>query len=172
MLDGPVGGENYTENISVTVSIEDLEMDGYVVAFRMINDNFSVDLGDCAVAYNYSNDVDCLIVVSKDLVPLAINRHDWRIEIVAADDNNSVWTSPKFSTLSTANFTVWWTSPLLEEEPPRQEITTDDTVEQNRAFLWGVIGVVLGAIVAAGVMFRRFENRVLDGVPPPFVEEE
>ncbi|RJV01331.1 MAG: hypothetical protein DWC06_03205 [Candidatus Poseidoniales archaeon] len=172
MLDGPAGGENYTENISVTVSIEDVEMDGYVVAFRMINGNFSVDLGDCAVAYNYSNDIDCLIVVSKDLVPLAINRHDWRIEIVAADDNNSVWTSPKFSTLSTANFTVWWTSPLLEEEPPRQEITTDDTVEQNRVFLWGVIGVVLGAIVAAGVMFRRFENRVLDGVPPPFVEEE
>ena len=50
----------------------------------------------------------------------------------------------------------------------------DDNLEshQNSALLWGVFGVVLGAIVAASIMFRRFENEVFDQVKSPFIEEE
>ena len=58
----------------------------------------------------------------------------------------------------------------FEEDTPI--IDQDDGVEQNRALIWGVVGVIFGAVVAAGVMFRGFEKRVLDSVPPPFNDED
>ena len=48
----------------------------------------------------------------------------------------------------------------------------DSKSHENRALFWGILGVIFGAIVAAGVMFRGFEKRVLGDVPPPFREEE
>ena len=36
----------------------------------------------------------------------------------------------------------------------------------------GCFGVIVGVIVAAGVMFRGFERRVFSEVPSPFREEE
>ena len=47
-----------------------------------------------------------------------------------------------------------------------------DEVSQNRALLWGIFGIVTGVIVAAGFMFRGFEKKYFDEVPPPFIEEE
>jgi hypothetical protein len=37
---------------------------------------------------------------------------------------------------------------------------------------WGISGIVVGVIVAASVMFRRFEGGALDSLLPPFREEE
>ena len=42
----------------------------------------------------------------------------------------------------------------------------------NSALLFGIVGVFAGLLFAASVMFRRFENKYLEGVPSPFVEEE
>ena len=60
---------------------------------------------------------------------------------------------------------------MLEDDESPMVKTTGET-EQNRTLILGVIGVILGVIVAAGIMFRGFENRVFPDVPPPFREEE
>ena len=61
-------------------------------------------------------------------------------------------------------------------ELPRRQQRRDggerDDVSQNRALLWGIFGIVTGVIVAAGFMFRGFEKKYIDEVPPPFIEEE
>ena len=172
IIEGPQGNENYTDNFSIRLNVSDGENDGYVLAIRLNNSNYSVDLGDCAIVLNYSSNVSCEIDIAKDLIPRPINREDWRFEILVVDDNSSIWTEPKFSSFSSNNFSIWWTSPMLEDE---EEVSPSDQggeTEENRALFWGIVGVVIGAIVAAGIMFRRFENRVLDNVPAPFREEE
>ncbi len=172
MIEGPVGGENYSENFSIELNISDLENDGFLVVLRLNNSNYSIDLGDCAMVLNYSSNISCEIDISKDLIPRPINREDWRFEILVVDDNSSVWTEPKFSSFSSNNFSIWWTSPMLEEEEESPPSEKGGEAEENRALFWGVVGVVIGAIVAASIMFRKFEDRVLDKVPAPFREEE
>ena len=172
MLEGPVGGENYSDNFSINLQITDNEGDGYFLVVRLNNTNFSIDLSDCAVSYGMSSNFTCEISISEDLVPYPVNREDWRFEVVVVDDNSSEWTSPKISTFTTNNFSIWWTSPMLEDEAINPPSDKNEGNEQNRALLWGIVGVIFGAVVAAGVMFRGFEKMVLDNVPPPFKEEE
>jgi len=92
--------------------------------------------------------------------------------VLVVDNNSSVWTIPMISNYSTNNFSIWWTSPMLEDDDESPLVKTTGETEQNRTLILGVIGVILGAIVAAGIMFRGFENRVFSDVPPPFREEE
>ena len=172
VLDGPSGGENYSENLSIKIQIVDEEGDGYVAAIRLNNTNYSIDLSDCAISLVVSQVFTCEISISEDLVPRPINREDWRFEVVVVDDNSSVWTGPKVSKFVSNNFSIWWVSPLLEEPGDSSPSVKDRGGEKNRVLLWGIIGVIFGAIVAAGVMFRGFEKRVLDIVPPPFREQE
>ena len=172
MLEGPVGGENYSDNFSINLQITDNEGDGYFLVVRLNNTNFSIDLSDCAVSYGMSSNFTCQISISEDLVPYPVNREDWRFEVVVVDDNSSEWTSPKISSFITNNFSIWWTSPMLEDVAINPPSDKNGESEQNRALLWGIIGVIFGAVVAAGVMFRGFEKMVLDNVPPPFKEEE
>ena len=172
VIEGPLGGENYSENISLSLSVTDFEGDGYAVVLRLNNSNFSIDLSDCALVSSTISNINCTINIAQDLVPWPINRHDWRLEILIADDNSSVWTSPKISYYSSNNFSIWWTSPLLDDLEEQPKIINEGKTEQNRVFIWGVFGIVIGAIVTAGVMFRGFERRVFSEVPPPFIEEE
>ena len=172
VIDSPMGGENYSENFSLLLNISDEESDGYVVAIRLNNSNYSVELSDCAVMLEYSSNVSCEIDIVRDLIPRPVNREDWKFEVIVVDDNSSIWTGPEMSVYLSNNFSIFWTSPLIDNPEDSPSVDQDEGVEQNRALLWGVIGVVLGAIVAAGVMFRGFEKRVLDNVPPPFREEE
>jgi hypothetical protein len=44
--------------------------------------------------------------------------------------------------------------------------------EFNRVLFWSISGVVIGVIMAASVMFRRFEGAALYSPLPPFREEE
>ena len=172
VIDSPMGGENYSENFSLLLNISDEESDGYVVAIRLNNSNYSVELSDCAVMLEYSSNVSCEIDIVRDLIPRPVNREDWKFEVIVVDDNSSIWTGPEMSVYLSNNFSIFWTSPLIDNPEDSPSVDQDEGVEQNRALLWGIIGVVLGVIVAAGVMFRGFERRVLDGVPPPFREEE
>ena len=172
VIDSPMGGENYSENFSLLLNISDEESDGYVVAIRLNNSNYSVELSDCAVMLEYSSNVSCEVDIVRDLIPRPVNREDWKFEVIVVDDNSSIWTGPKMSVYLSNNFSIFWTSPLIDNPEDSPSVDQDEGVEQNRALLWGIIGVVLGVIVAAGVMFRGFERRVLDGVPPPFREEE
>ena len=172
VIDSPMGGENYSENFSLLLNISDEESDGYVVAIRLNNSNYSVELSDCAVMLEYSSNVSCEIDIVRDLIPRPVNREDWKFEVIVVDDNSSIWTGSKMSVYLSNNFSIFWTSPLIDNPEDSPSVDQDEGVEQNRALLWGIIGVVLGVIVAAGVMFRGFERRVLDGVPPPFREEE
>ena len=172
VIEGPLGGENYSENISLSLSVTDFEGDGYAVVLRLNNSNFSIDLSDCALVSSTISNINCTINIAQDLVPWPINRHDWRLEILIADDNSSVWASPKISYYSSNNFSIWWTSPMLDDLEEQPKIIKEGKTEQNRAFIWGVFGIVVGAIVTAGVMFRSFERRVFSEVPPPFTEEE
>ena len=172
LIEGPLGGENYSEKISLTLSVTDEDGDGYAVAIRLNNSNYSIDLPDCAVVLSVVENFTCDVKIPEDLFLLPINRNDWNFYVVVVDDNSSYWTKPMISTFSSNNFSIWWNSPFfddLDERPPKiKEVNT----EQNRAFFWGVVGVVLGVIVAAGIMFRGFENRVFSEVTSPFREEE
>ena len=170
--DGPGGGDNFTDSVSINLTIEDLEGDGVVTAIRLVNLNFSIDIGDCALVSQNITVLSCNVNFSKDLIPRPINRHDWFFEIVAVDDNSSFWTSPEISFVTTENFTIWWESPMLDEGGGSPTNQDGSKTEQNRVLLWGVVGIVFGAIVAASIMFRGFEKRTLDVVLPPFREEE
>ena len=172
IVEGPSGGENYSDNISLSLSVSDNEGDGYAVMIRLNNSNFSVDLSDCALVSSTVSNITCNINIAQDLVPRPVNRQDWKFEILAADDNNSLWANAMVFSYSSNNFTIWWTSPMLENfEEVAPELEESET-EQNRVLLWGVFGIVFGVIVAASVMFRTFETRVFSDVPPPFREEE
>ena len=61
---------------------------------------------------------------------------------------------------------------MLDEINEERPIVNEGKTEQNRVLLWGVFGVIVGVIVASGVMFRGFEKRVFSEVPSPFREEE
>lgn len=154
------------------LNISDEESDGYVVAIRLNNSNYSVELSDCAVVLEYPSNISCEVDVVRDLIPRPVNREDWRFEVIVVDDNSSIWTGSEMSVYISNNFSIYWTSPLIDNPEDSPSVDLDDRVEQNRALVWGIIGVVLGVIVAAGVLFRGFERRVLDSVPPPFGEEE
>ena len=172
MNSGPSGGENYSTNFTINLTISDMELDGVFVKTNLVNTNFSIELNACTfVLINYSV-VNCEIDVSRDLVPLPINREDWYFEIVATDDNSSFWTESINSSFETEIFTIWWEPPLLEEpvvSPPMEE---SGEVEDNRALIWGVLGIVTGVVVATSVMFRGSKNTFVEGVLPPFREEE
>ena len=118
------------------------------------------------------SNLSCSVNIAQDLVPRPINRNDWRLEVLAVDDNNSLWTEALISSYSSNNFSIWWTSPLLDDLKEEPVIIKEGETERNRVLLWGVFGVVVGVIVAAGVMFRGFERRVFSEVPSPFREEE
>ena len=172
MLSGPIGGENYTENITIELSVEDLENDSVVLAIRLINENYSVDLGDCAIATTSMFNMSCSVDISKELIPRKVNRHDWMFEVVVVDDNASVWTSVGITQFQTENFTIWWENPAFVE--PDVWLPSEDVIENKRndALLLGVFGIVIGVLVAASVMFRRVGVDWSEGVKPPFTEKE
>ena len=172
MNDGPSGGENYSTNFTINLTIGDLELDGVLVETNLVNSNFSISFDGCTFALVNQSDFLCTIDVSRDLVPLPINREDWYFEIIAFDDNSSFWTESKNSSFETEIFTIWWEPPLLEEpdvSPPMEE---SDGVRDNRTFIWGVLGIVTGVVVATSVMFRSRESVISEWVLPPFREEE
>ncbi len=172
IIEGPVGGENYSENFSIRLNVSDGENDGYVLAVRLNNSNYSVELSDCGVVLNVASEVFCDIDISRDLIPRPVNREDWRFEIIVVDDNDSIWTQPEIAVYLGNNFSIFWVSPMVDSEGDVPIIEEDEGVEQNRALIWGIVGVIFGVVVAAGMMFRRFERRVLDDVPPPFNDED
>ena len=172
MSSGPVGGANYTENVTLELSIIDSEGDNVVLAIRLANENYSVDLGDCAVALNSNFNSSCSVDISKELIPRKVNRHDWRFEVVAIDDNSSVWTEFGISQFHTENFTIWWENPTFVEPdvwPQEDEVLEN---KQNDTLLLGILGVIIGAFVAASVMFRGVEGNWSEDVKSPFREEE
>ena len=172
MNDGPSGGENYSTNFTINLTIGDLELDGVLVETNLVNSNFTISFDGCTFALVNQSDILCTIDVSRDLVPLPINREDWYFEIIAVDDNSSFWTESKNSSFESEIFTIWWEAPLLEEpdvSPPMEE---SDSVRDNRTFIWGVLGIVTGVVVATSVMFRRRESVISEWVLPPFREEE
>ncbi len=172
IIEGPVGGENYSENFSIRLNVSDGENDGYVLAVRLNNSNYSVELSDCGVVLNVASEVFCDIDISRDLIPRPVNREDWRFEIIVVDDNDSIWTQPEIAVYLGNNFSIFWVSPMVDSEGDGPIIEEDEGVEQNRALIWGIVGVIFGVVVAAGMMFRRFERSVLDDVPPPFNDED
>ena len=168
----PEEGENFSINVSIDLTVMDLEHDVIVTVLRLVNQNFSVDLGDCAIVSENETNILCEVDFSKDLVPQTINRHDWFFEIIAVDDNSSFWTMPKITTVTSENFTIWWVSPMLDEPVISPTIQDASETEHKRVLLWGIIGVAVGMIMAAGIMFRRFETNIESGPLPPFREEE
>ena len=172
IIEGPSGGENYSDNFSIKLNVTDAENDSYVLAIQLNNSNYSVGLSDCGVVLDIASEIYCEIDISRDLIPRPVNRDDWRFEIIVVDNNQSVWTQSEMTVYLSNNFSIFWVSPMVDFEGEGPIVEKDEGVEQNRALIWGVIGVIIGVIVAAGMLFRGFEKRVLDDVPPPFREEE
>lgn len=170
----PSGG-NHTHELVIMIGVSDEEGDVVNVAMRLFSPNLTIDLGDCARRLENVTMHQCIIVVEEDLVIYQINRHDWRLEIIAIDENISEWTHPLISNLSSDEFTIWWENPALIGSGGGTNVSDGDEgdeVSQNRALLWGIFGIVTGVIVAAGFVFRGFEKKYIDEVPPPFVEDE
>ena len=172
IIEGPSGGENYSDNFSIKLHVSDVENDGYVLAIQLNNSNYSVGLSDCGVVLDIASEIYCEINISRDLIPRPVNREDWRFEIVVVDNNQSIWTQSEMTVYLGNNFSIFWVSPIVDFEEELPVAEQDDDVGQNRALIWGVVGVVFGVIVAAGMLFRGFEKHILDDVPPPFREEE
>ena len=172
MLEGPNGGENYSEILTIKLGISDEENDSYIAVIRLNNSNYSIDLSDCTVSYSNSSEINCELIIAENLVLYSVNREDWRFEVVVVDDNSSVWTTPKISTFVTNNFSIWWTSPMIEDFDPSPVIEKDEGEKKNYTFVLGIVGVIFGALVGASIMFRKFELLVLGDVPSPFKEEE
>jgi len=172
MLEGPNGGENYSESLNIKLGISDEENDSYIAVIRLNNSNYSIDLSDCTVSYSNNSEINCELVIAENLVLYSVNREDWRFEVVVVDDNSSVWTTPKISTFVTNNFSIWWTSPMIEDFDVSPVIEKDEGEKKNYTFVLGIVGVIFGTLVGASIMFRKFENLVLDDVPSPFKEEE
>jgi hypothetical protein len=172
ILDIPSNGENVSHEMDIKLIVNDSEGDSGVVAIRLVNQNFTVDLTDCAKMFEATVSIECNVNFSRGLITMPINREDWRVEVVTVDNNSSIWTKEMLSTFLSDNFTIWWTSPFSEDGG--REFNNPQTTESHdsRALLWGVFGVVLGVIVAASVMFRRLEKEIFDDVKPPFIEEE
>ena len=172
MNDGPSGGENYSTNFTINLTISDMELDGILVETHLVNSNFSIHLDECTFELVNLSKVLCTIDVSRDLVPMPINREDWYFEVIAVDDNSSFWTESRNSSFETEIFTIWWEAPLLEEPVVSPPVEKSDSVGDNRSLIWGVLGIVAGVVVATSVMFRSRENAISEWVLPPFREEE
>ena len=168
----PQHKSNHSQGLSIEVNITDNEGDGGYAALRLVNSNLTIDLTDCANVFKVVVEIDCEINFSDGLVVMPINNEDWRIQILVVDDNSSIWTEQKSTEYISENFTIWWTSPFEENNDVNRIRDDNSESHQNRALLWGIFGVMLGAIVAAGIMFRRFEKEVFDQVKSPFIEEE
>lgn len=172
MLEGPLGGENYTDNFSIELQITDSNGDDFLANVKLNNTNYSIDLVQCSVFYSSEEFLSCDISIARDLVTYPINRNDWKFEVVVLDNNSSEWTTPKISYFETNNFSIYWTSPMLENNNSEKIVVEDDSKDKNRALLWPFLWVIVGIIVAAGVGFMTSEKKVLDKVPPPFREKE
>ena len=183
LMQAPGENENASEQISVTWAVEDQEGDDVEVVVRLISDNLTINITECGKQFTRVGLSTCTVDIPDDLILFQFNRNDWMFEIVAMDSNSSEWTSAKTSSISSSNFTIWWENPLLIDNNNLQNnslnnssvtANKEDNVSTatNRALLLGVIGVFVGLLFAASVMFRRFENKNLEGVPSPFVEEE
>ena len=164
--------ENYTENISINWSIYDGEMDGVSVVFRLNNSNYSVDLEDCARFIDDNNSNQCLVRIPNDLILYQFNRHDWNLEIIWIDNNSSAWTNYTISFYKSQNFSLWWDNPFLENNSIPLENNTITKSGQNRALLWGVLGVITGVLFTISIAFRALEKRVFENIPDPFLEQE
>ena len=169
---GPQLNENYSSEFGIILNISDDNNDTIAVAVRLVNSNFSVDLSDCGKIIFTLGVIDCKVDIAGDLIPRPVNREDWYFEVIAADNNSSLWTSPKVSYYVSNTFSIWWESPLIEDDSTINQTTQSKPDRQNRAFILAIFGVVIGVIVAASTMFRRFEKRILEGVEDPFVAEE
>ena len=183
LMQTPDENENASEEISVTWAVEDQEGDDVEVVVRLVSDNLTINITKCGKQFTRVSISSCTVIIPDDLILFQFNRNDWMFEIVAIDSNSSGWTSSKNSSISSSNFTIWWENPLLVDNNNlhnnslnNSSITAEkeDNVSTgtNRALLLGVVGVFAGLLFAASVMFRRLENKKLEGVPSPFVEEE
>tara|TARA_B100001094_G_scaffold330942_1_gene397602 strand:+ start:1333 stop:3396 length:2064 start_codon:yes stop_codon:yes gene_type:complete len=172
MISGPEGGENYTEEILLDLEISDGEGDGVAIAIRLVNSNYSIDLEFCEYVSISQFNVSCNVNINRDLIPAKVNRHDWFFEVVALDNNSSIWTGPEFTLFSTDNFTIWWESPLRFDQDGWPPVEESIEKQQNQTLFLGILGVITGVVVAASVMFSRFENGDFKNVKPPFREEE
>ena len=164
--------DNYTENISINWSIYDGEVDGVSVVFRLNNSNYSVDLEDCARFIIENNSNQCLVRIPDDLILYQFNRHDWNLEIIWIDNNSSAWTNYTISFYQSQNFSLWWDNPFLENNSIPLENNTITKSGQNRALLWGVLGVITGVLFTISIAFRALEKRVFENVGDPFLEQE
>ena len=172
MNNGPLGGENYSNNFTINLTIDDVELDNVLVEINLVNSNFTIEFEECDLLLVDQSEVLCTIDVSRDLVPMPINREDWYLEIIAIDDNSSFWTGPRTSSFETEIFAVWWEPPLLEEPVVSPPVEESSDVGDNRALIWGIMGIVAGVVVATSVMFRGNESVISKWVLPPFREEE
>ncbi|MDP6870100.1 MAG: S8 family serine peptidase [Candidatus Poseidoniaceae archaeon] len=168
----PHPSSNNSDVIEVEWYVNDLEMDRVVVSIKLQNESQTIDLVDCARIVEGVGGGNCTIDLSTDLVVYQLNSENWKIEILAYDDNSSGWTLPMNSSVISSNFTIWWINPQFENNGILPSTPSQSTSGQNRVLMWSVVGIIVGALVAASVAFRRYEKWVFDSPPPPFVEEE
>ena len=168
----PNGSENYSDFLSINLTVSDSEGDNIVVVLRLVNENFTIDLVDCGIVVNQTSGVLCEVNMSRDLILYPISRTDWTLQIITVDDNSSFWTEAKISSFSSENFTLWHKTSVPEERGLSPLIEKTSNGEYNRVFFWGIMGLVAGTIMAASVMFRRIEKSISDSILPPFREEE
>ena len=137
VVGAPESNSNNTEEIGFSVNVVDENNDSFAIVVRLSNEEYSKDIGDCAGVFVGNGSVDCEIRFDRDLIPLPINRHDWRIVVTSSDGNSSGWTSPANSSYESELFTIWWEAPLLSEPPDPPTIEEEGGSSSNRAIFCG-----------------------------------
>lgn len=169
----PFKGENISQDFSILVNITDEEGDGFDIAFRGFNDDFSIELDRCFTIKNKTSQINCNISIGNDFTPFMINREDWYLEITVRDNNNSFWTSSKTSNYTTANFTIWIDNELPGTDNMRQDVIDNADTDGKYGYISiGLFGLIFGIIIGGCVMFSRLIKPSTDDVLPPFFTEE
>ncbi|HIF45764.1 MAG TPA: hypothetical protein EYQ73_03080 [Candidatus Poseidoniales archaeon] len=164
--------ENYSDYFSINWSIFDFENDSVVVMIGLNNSNYSIVLDNCTIYVIENNSNQCVVKIPDDLILYQFNRHDWRVEFLWVDNNESAWTNYTLSNYQSDNFTLWWDNPALENKsiPPQNNTITKSS--DNRALFWGIFGIVAGVLFMTSITFRALERKVFQDVPDPFLEQE
>ena len=169
------GGEWY-DALLVQWSVVDDEGDAFDTGaeIHVLNDSSaggSYPIASCVKQNVVNGTFSCTWYIPKDLPVWDIRGDLLQIEIHAQSRNLSPEGKNDLVLLrDDVAFTSNWNNPLLEsyDDDPRSE---EGVASQNRALVWGVVGIVAGFVLMFQLSWNVRREKVGEKVPPAFRDE-
>tara|TARA_B110000444_G_scaffold75936_1_gene71557 strand:+ start:8924 stop:12103 length:3180 start_codon:yes stop_codon:yes gene_type:complete len=166
------GGEWY-DTLLVQWIVEDDDGDQFDTGaeIHVLNDSSSggsYSIASCFEVNVENGTFSCTWYIPRDLPVWDIRGESLQIEIYAQSRNNSPEAKNDVVILrDDAMFTSNWNNPLLDEDkitPPSEE----GAASQNRAFVWGVVGILAGFVLMYQLSWNIREKKEDEKVLPAF----